>query len=105
MYCDPILWKNVRDCVLENGKSRREAALKFRMSRNTVGKMLRNEMPPRGIKRSCRRPMIGPHEATIRKMMEERSRSGYSFSPRIREIFEHISKEEDYCGSYSAVRD
>jgi transposase len=104
MYCDPILWKNVRDCVLENGKSRRETALKFRMSRNTVEKMLRNEMPPRGIKRLCRRPMIGPHEATIRKMMEERSRSGYSFSPHIREIFEHISKEEDYCGSYSAVR-
>ncbi len=105
MYCDPILWKNVRDYVLANGKSRREAAIVFRLSRSTINKMLKNDTPPQGMKRSCRRPMIGPHEATIRKMIEERSKSSYAFSPRIREIFDHISKEENYCGSYSAVRD
>ncbi len=98
MYCDPILWKNVRDYVLERGKSRREAALKFRMSRNTVRRMLQNEMPPRGLKRKCHRPVIGPHEATIRRMMEERSISGYSYSPRIKEIFEYISKKKITAG-------
>lgn len=104
MYCDPILWKNVRECVLENGISRRETARKFGVARNTVRKMLLHELPPPGVKRSCRRPMIGPHEATIKKMVEERSRSGYGYSPRISEIYEYISDVENYCGSYSAVR-
>lgn len=104
MYCDPIFWKNVRDCVLENGMSRREVARKFGVARNTVRKMLLYEKPPSGVKRSCRRPMIGPHEATITKMVKERSRSGYGYSPRISEIFEYISDEENYCGGYSAVR-
>jgi hypothetical protein len=104
MYCDPILWKNVRDCVLEDGISRSAAARKFGLARNTVRKMLLNELPPPREKRIRRRPMIGPHEATIRRMVKERSRSGYGYSPRISEIFEHISDEENYCGSYSAVR-
>ena len=104
MYCDPILWKNVRDCVLEDGISRRAAARKFGLARNTVRKMLLDELPPPREKRIRRRPMIGPHEATITRMVKERSRSGYGYSPRISEIFEHISDEENYCGSYSAVR-
>lgn len=44
MYCDPILWKNVRDCVLEDGMSRRGAASKFGLARNTVRKMLLNDL-------------------------------------------------------------
>ena len=105
MCCDPILWKNVRDCVLENGMSRREAARKFRLARDTVRKMLLYELPPRGLKRTCLRPILGPHQATITRMVEERSKSGYGYSPRVRKIFEYISDEENYCGSYSAVRD
>jgi len=38
--------------------------------------------------------MIGPHEATITRMVKDRSRSGYGYSPRIRKIFEFISNEE-----------
>jgi transposase len=105
MYCDPILWKNVRECVLEDGMSRRGAARKFGLARNTVRKMLLNEMPPAGKERIRRRPVIGPHEATIARMVEERSRSGYGYSPRIRTIFDFVSNEENYRGSYSAVRD
>jgi transposase len=105
MYCDPILWKNVRDCVLDDGISRRGAARKFGLARNTVRKMLLDELPPPREKRTHRRPMIGPHEATITRMVKERSRSGYGYSPRIRRIFEFISNEENYRGSYSAVRD
>lgn len=105
MYCDPILWKNVRDCVLKDGMSRRGAASKFALARNTVKKMLLNNLPPPREKRIRRRPMIGPHEATITRMVEERSRSGYGYSPQIRMIFEFISNEENYRGSYSAVRD
>tara|TARA_R110002012_G_scaffold316339_1_gene531175 strand:+ start:110 stop:538 length:429 start_codon:yes stop_codon:yes gene_type:complete len=105
MYRDPILWKNVRDFILEDGQSRREAALRFRMSRNTVRKMLQNEMPPQKMKRARCRPIIGPHEATIRQMMEDRLKSGYGFSPSIRDIYKHLSENENYCGSYSAVRD
>ena len=105
MYCDPILWKNVRDCVLEDGISRRGAARKFGLARNTVRKMLSDELPPPRKKRTRRRPMIGPHEATITRMVNERSRSGYGYSPRISRIFEFISQEENYLGSYSAVRD
>ena len=105
MYCDPILWKNVRDCVLRDGMSRRGAARKFGVARNTVRKMLSDELPPSREKRTRRRPVIGPHEATITRMVKERSRSGYGYSPRIRRIFEFISNEENYRGSYSAVRD
>ena len=105
MYCDPILWKNVRECVLEDGMSRRGAARKFGLARNNVRKMLLNEMPPAGKERIRRRPVIGPHEATIARMVEERSRSGYGYSPRIRTIFDFVSNEENYRGSYSAVRD
>lgn len=105
MYCDPILWKNVRDCVLEDGISRRGAARKFGLARNTVRKMLLDELPPPRKKRTRRRPMIGLHEATITRMVKERSRSGYGYSPGIRRIFEFISNEENYRGSYSAVRD
>jgi transposase/ribosomal protein S14 len=105
MYCDPILWKNVRSCVLKDGISRRGAARKFGLARNTVRKMLSDELPPPRKKRTRRRPMIGPHEATITRMVNERSRSGYGYSPRISRIFEFISQEENYLGSYSAVRD
>ena len=94
MYCDPILWKNVRDCVLEDGISRRGAARKFGLARNTVRKMLLDELPPTRGKLTRRRPMIGPHEATITRMVKDRSRSGYGYSPRIRKIFEFISNEE-----------
>ena len=91
--------------MLENSISRRGAARKFGLARNTVRKMLLDELPPPREKRTRRRPMIGPHEATITRMVKERSRSGYGYSPRIRRIFEFISNEENYRGSYSAVRD
>lgn len=104
MYCDPILWKSVRDCVFESGMSRRSAARKFRLSRNTIRKMLLSERPPSALKRTCLRPVIGPHEPTIRRMVEQRSKSGYNYLPRIRDIFDYISRAENYDGSYSAVR-
>jgi transposase len=105
MYCDPILWKSVRDSVLKDGLSRRRAARKFGMARNTIKKMLSSEIPPLGSKRSRVRPVIGPHETTIKRMVDERSRSGYRYSPRISEIFQYISDEENYRGSYTSVRD
>jgi transposase len=67
--------------------------------------MLLDELPPQRMKRKYPRPVIGPHEETIARMVQERLRSGYRYSPRIKEIFEYISAKENYCGSYSAVRD
>lgn len=105
MYCDPILWKNIRESVLKCGMSRRKTALKFNVSRNTVRKMLLHKLPPSRKARLRLRPLIGPHEPTIKELVQERSRSGYGYAPTVREIFEHISTEENYQGSYSAVRD
>jgi hypothetical protein len=105
MYCDPIQWKSVRDSVLEKGISRRGAARKFGLARDTVRKMLSDELPPSREKRARRRPVIGRHEPTIKRMVEEQLKSGYEYSTKIKDIFEYISNEENYCGSYSAVRD
>jgi transposase len=105
MYCDPIQWKSVRDCVLKAGMSRRKAARKFGVSPDTIRKMLLTELPPRRIKRARLRPVIGRHEPTIKRMVEEQLKSGYEYSTKIKDIFEYISNEENYCGSYSAVRD
>lgn len=105
MYCDPILWKNVRDSVLVKGMSIRKAACKFGIDRKTIAKVLLHKLPPPRKKRSIIRPVIGAHEATIKRMVKERSRNGYGFTPRTKDIFNHISKAETYCGSYSAVRD
>lgn len=103
MYCDPIQWKSVRDSVLEKGISRRGAARKFGLARDTVRKMLSDELPPSREKRARRRPVIGRHEPTIKRMVEEQLKSGYEYSTKIKDIFEYISNEENYCGRYSAV--
>ena len=46
MYCDPILWKNVRDSVLVKGMSIRKAACKFGIDRKTIAKVLLHKLPP-----------------------------------------------------------
>jgi len=100
------LYAKIRCAVLTDGMSRREAAKRFGVHRNTISKMLQFSVPP-GYQRRERPPSkkLGPHMAWIDKVLED----DRSVHPKQRHtahrIFDRLREEEGFSGGYTIVRE
>src|ERR1700745_2650472 len=100
------LYAKVRHAVMVEGLSRREAAKRFSIHRNTITKMLSFSVPP-GYRRR-ERPVskkLGPHMAWIDAILEGDSQVHKKQRHTARRIFERLRDEQGFSGGYTIVRE
>lgn len=105
MYAVEI-YAAVRQYVFVEGKSRREAARFFGLSRDTVARMCRYSEPPGYVrKKPPEKPKLGPLIPVIDAILE----ADKSAPPKQRHtalrIFERLRDEHGYTGGYTIVKE
>jgi len=100
------LYAGIRRAVMVEGLSRREAAKRFGVHRNTITKMLKYPVPP-GYRRR-ERPVskkLGPYMAWIDKILEDDRSVHKKQRHTAQRIFERLRDEEGFSGGYTIVRE
>ncbi len=104
MYCDVRQWRHIRRRILEKGTPKKQVARETGVSRRTINKMLTHEHPPGYGPRPLRYPKLEPYIQTIDRLLHDT----ISFPPganlTIRDIVEHLRRDEGFAGSYNSVR-
>jgi transposase len=100
------IYGRVRRTVLVDGRSQREVAREFGISRTTVQKMLRYAVPP-GYQRqqAVKRPKLGPWLGTVDAMLEGDKKVPAKQRHTARRIFERLKDEYGFSGGYTIVKD
>src|SRR5437763_1746360 len=104
MYRDVAQWSGIRDRV-RAGASIRQVTRETGISRETIRKMLDHPLPQPQRPRSRRYPKLGPHAATIQRLLRENATLPPSARLSIKAIYERIRDIESFPGGYSSVRD
>ena len=105
MYCDVAQWSSIRDQILRKGVSIRQIVRETGISRNTVRKMLDHPFPQPYQPRSRRYLKLGPHIASVRRMLQENATLPPSARLSIKAIYERIRDKEAFRGGYGSVKD
>jgi len=105
MYRDVAQWSSIRNQILRKGISIRRVVRETGISRKTVRKMLDHPLPQPYRPRSRRYPKLGPHTASVRRMLQENATLPPSARLSIKAIYERIRDEENFGGSYGSVKD
>lgn len=105
MYAVEI-YAAVRDFVLVQGKSRREAARVFGVSRDTVAKMCAYSAPP-GYRRKKppARPKLDPFVSMIDAILEADRQAPRKQRHTAKRIFERLRDEHGFTGGITIVTD
>jgi hypothetical protein len=105
VYHDVAQWTMVRRKVVDKGHSRRQMAKETGLSRNTIRKMLLHELPQPYKPRTPRYPALRQHTATLDAFAALNVSTIVQYQVSISEIYRYLKREENYSGSYCAVRD
>ena len=105
MYRDPIQWTGVRKQVLSKKISIRGICRESGISRNTVKKMLATPSPPIRKRREFVLPALGPHVATVRRLIAENNTLPPTARLSVKAMFDEIAATEGFSGGYSTVKD
>ncbi len=99
------LYAGIRRAVMVDGLSRREAAKRFGVHRNTISKMLQYSVPP-GYRRRERpaSKKLGPYMAWIDKVLEDDRAVHKKQRHTAHRIFDRLRAEEGFSGGYTIVR-
>lgn len=96
----------VRQFVFIEGKSRREAARVFGLSRDTIAKMCRHSMPPGYTRqRPANKPKLGPLIPVIEAILETDRTAPVKQRHTAKRIFERLRDEHGFGGGYTVVKD
>ena len=105
MYRDVAQWAKVRRRILVEGVSQRQVARETGISPKTVRKMLAHPHPQPYGPRSRRYPKLGPHTASVRRMVRENATLPPAGRLSVQAMYERIRDQEGFRGSYGAVKD
>lgn len=105
MYRDIAQWSSIRNQILRKGISIRQVVRETGISRETVRKTLDHPLPQPYGPRSHRYPKLGPHTASLRRMLQENATMPPSARLSIKAIYNRIRNEEGFRGSYGSVKD
>jgi hypothetical protein len=105
MYRDVAQWSSIRHRILQDGVSIRRVARETGINPKTVRKMLDQPLPKPYGPRDHRYPKLGPHIASVQRMVEENAALPPSTRMSIKAIYEHIRDQEGFRGSYQSVTD
>ena len=96
----------VRRFVFVEGKSRREAARVFGLSRETVAKMCRYSVPPGYMRtKDPEKPKLGPLLPVIDTILESDKAAPPKQRHTAKRIFERLRIEHGFSGGYTVVKD
>ena len=94
----------VRRFVFVEGKSRREAARVFGLSRETIAKMCRYAAPPGYVRsKEPKRPKLGPLVPVIEAILEADKAAPPKQRHTAKRIFERLRIEHSFSGGYTVV--
>src|ERR1700724_3689779 len=100
------IYAAVRRFVFIEGKSRREAARVFGLSRDTVSKMCRYSAPPGYVRaKAPERPKLGPLVPVIDAVLEADKTALPKQRHTAKRIFERLRIEHGYAFGYTVVKD
>ena len=100
------IYAAVRRFVFVEGKSRREAARVFGLSRDTISKMCRYSAPPGYVRsKAPERPKLGPLIPVIDAILEADKTAPPKQRHTAKRIFERLRIEHGYAGGYTVVKD
>jgi transposase len=104
MYSDVRQWERIRERILVRGDSCRSVAASVGMSRNTVRKMVRYELPP-GYRCSSPRNArsLGVYLGVLQELLAQNAIKPPAEQLTARQLFE-VLQEQGYRGSCHAVR-
>ena len=96
----------VRQFVFVEGRSRREAARVFGLSRDTISKMCRFSAPPGYVRQKPPgKPKLGPLVPAIDAILAADLTAPPKQRHTAQRIFERLKAEHGYTGGYTAVKD
>src|SRR5467141_3910512 len=100
------IYAAVRRFVFVEGKSRREAARVFGLSRDTISKMCRYSAPPGYVRsKAPERPKLGPLVPVIDAILEADKTAPPKQRPTAKRIFERLRIEHGFAGGYTVVKE
>ena len=105
MYQDVAQWTMIRRKVLENGISRRKISRETGLSRKTIRKMLLHELPQSYKRSAPTHPALQQHTETLDGFAFLNASIDFGRRVSLSEIYRYLIREENYVGSYSAIRD
>jgi transposase len=105
MYRDVAQWAKIGHRILVEGVSQRQVVRETGISRGTIRKILAHPHPQSYGPRSRRYPKLGPHTASVQRMLRENGTLPPSARLSVRAMYEHIRDQEGFRGSYGAVKD
>ncbi|HDB8235852.1 IS21 family transposase [Novosphingobium sp. NBM11] len=105
MYAVEV-YASVRQFVFVQGRSQREAARVFGLSRETIGKICRFSLPP-GYTRTkpVEKPKLGPLLPVVDAILEGDRTAPVKQRHTAKRIFERLRDEYGYGGGYTVVKD
>src|SRR3954447_15343141 len=95
MYRDVAQWAKIRHRILVEGVSRRQVVRETGISRKTIRKMLAHPHPQPYGPRSRRYPKLGPHTASVRRMVRENATLPPAGRLSVQAMYEHIRDQVD----------
>ena len=100
------IYAAVRRFVFVEGKSRREAARVFGLSRDTIAKMCRYSVPPGYVRsKEPKKPKRGPLVPVIDAILESDKTAPPKQRHTAKRIFERLRIEHGFLGGYTVVKD
>src|SRR5271154_7215838 len=105
MYRDVAKWSSIRNQILRKGNSIRQVVRETGISDKTIRKMLDHALPQPYGPRSHRYPKLGPHTASVRRMLQGNATLPPSARLSIKAIYERIRDQEGFRGGYSSVNE
>ena len=96
----------VRRFVFVEGRSRREAARVFGLSRDTIGKMCRFSVPPGYVRsKPPEKPKLGALIPVIDAILEADKTAPAKQRHTAKRIYERLRDEHGFSGGYTVVKD
>jgi transposase len=105
MYRDMAQWLGIRNQLLQKGVSIRQVVRETGISPKTVRKMRDRPFPKPYGPRSHRYPKLGPHTASVRRMLRENATLPPSARLSVQAMYARIRDEEGFLVGYGTVTD
>jgi hypothetical protein len=104
MYRDLVQWSGIQRRILREGVSISQVVRETGISRKSVRKMLNDPRPKPYGPRNRRYPKLGPHTASVQRMLRENATLPPSARLSVKAIYECIRNEEGFGRSYDSVK-
>ena len=105
MYRDVAQWTKIRNRIQVDGISRRQVARETGINPRTISKILAHTHPQRLAPKRRNFRKLGPHTASIQRMLKENAILPPRAKLSVRAIYKRIRDDEGFSGGYNTVAD